>query len=123
MVPRMRSTRACWNSSSGPASAVASSSRALANAPARMLAIAAANMRSARRDGSAVSATDRSRNAAGRGQPAAGLRLPGTSLELSRDLFIRPGRGLGTVPGPPVRIGQRVGHLGQRPVHLPPVGE
>ena len=59
----------------------------------------------------------------GRGQPAAGLRPPGRPLQLRSDLLIRPGRGLGPVPGPPVRIGRRVGHLGQRGVHLPPLGE
>ena len=50
----------------------------------------------------------------GRGQPAAGLRPPGRPLQLRRDLLVRSGRGLGPVPGPAIRIGQRVGHLGQR---------
>ena len=54
----------------------------------------------------------------GRGQPAAGLRPPGRPLQLRSDLLIRPGRGLGPVPGPPVRIGLRVGHLRQRGVQL-----
>ena len=59
----------------------------------------------------------------GRGQPAPGLRSPGRSLQLRGDLLIRPGRGLGPVPGPAVRIGLRIGHLGQRRVHLLSVGE
>ena len=57
----------------------------------------------------------------GRSQPAAGLRPPGRPLQLRRDLLIRPGYGLGPVPGAPVRIRDRVGHLGQRRVQLPPV--
>jgi hypothetical protein len=56
----------------------------------------------------------------GRGQPAAGLRPPGRTLQLRGYLLIRPGRGLGLVPGPPIRIENRVGHLRQRGVHLVP---
>ena len=59
----------------------------------------------------------------GRGQPAAGPRPPGRPLQLRRHLLIRPGRSLCPVPGPPVRIGDRVGHLGQRRVNPPPLGE
>ena len=56
----------------------------------------------------------------GGGQPAARLRPPGRPLQLCRDLLVRARRGLGPVPGPPVRIGDRVGHLRQRRVHLLP---
>ena len=79
---RTRSARAagppgrCWNSSSGPASAVASSSRALPNAPACRLACAAASARSACRAGSAVSATARSRNAAAAASPPRACARP-----------------------------------------------
>ena len=59
----------------------------------------------------------------GRGQPAAGLRPAGRTLELRGNLLVRPGSGLGPVPGPAVRIGLRVGRLGQRRVHLLPVRE
>ena len=52
----------------------------------------------------------------GGGQPAAGLGPPGRPFELGGDVLIRPGRGRGPVPGPPVRIGLRVGGLGQRRV-------
>ena len=40
----------------------------------------------------------------GRRQPAAGLRPARGPLQLDRDLLIRPGGGLGPVPGPPIRI-------------------
>jgi hypothetical protein len=48
-----------------------------------------------------------------RGQPSARLRTASRSLELGGDVLIRPVRGLGPVPGPTVRIGRRVGGLGQ----------
>ena len=56
--PRSKYTRALANSSSGPASAVATSSSALPNAPA----CAAASVRPARRPGSADSSTKCSQN-------------------------------------------------------------
>ena len=59
----------------------------------------------------------------GRGQPAAGLCSPGRLLQLRRDLLIRTRCGLGPMPGPPVRIGGRVGHLRQRPMELLPHGK
>ena len=59
----------------------------------------------------------------GRGQSAAGLRPPSRPFQLRCDLLVRPDHGLGPVPGPAIRIGQRVGHLGQRTVQLPPVGD
>ena len=122
-LPAQQVHPARWNSSSGPASAVASSSRALPNAPACMLACAAASdaFGVPRRIGGQQHRSLQERR--GRGQPAAGLRPPGRPLQLRRDLLIRPGRGLGPVPGPPVRIGLRVGHLRQRRVQLLPLGE
>ena len=59
----------------------------------------------------------------GRGQPAAGLRAPCAALQIGGDLLVRPGRGLGPVPGPAIRIRGRVGRLRQRRVQLLPVGQ
>ena len=64
-----RSTRARPSSSSGPASAAASSPRDTSNAPAPRLACAAASARSARRAGSPVSATERCSSAAAAARP------------------------------------------------------
>jgi hypothetical protein len=44
-----------------------------------------------------------------RAQPAAALRPPGRPLQLRRHVLIRARRRLGPVPGPPVRIGRRIG--------------
>ena len=87
------------------------------NEPAWRLAWAAASARSARRAGSAVSATERCRNGRGR-DPAASLRPAGRALELGGDVLVGPGRGLGPVPGR--RSGSRlqVGGLGQGAMHL-----
>ena len=93
--------------------------RALSNAPACRLARAAASARSARRSGSARQHHRALEERRGRGQAAAGLRPAGRALEFGRDLLVRPGRGLGPVPGPPVRVRHRIGHLRQRAVHLP----
>ena len=54
-------------------------------------------------------------------QPAAGLRPPGRPFELGGHVLIRTRRGRGPVPGPPVRIGLRIGGLGQRRVRPLPV--
>ena len=59
----------------------------------------------------------------GRGHSAAGLRPAGRAFELGGDVLVRPGRGLGPVPGPAIRIGLRVSRLGQRRVQLLPVGQ
>ena len=59
----------------------------------------------------------------GRRHPAPGLRPARRLLELDGDLLVRPSRGLGPVPGPAIRIGLRIGHLRQRRVHLPPLGQ
>ena len=74
--PRSRSARARCSSSTGPASAMASRSRAWSNAPACRLACAAASVRSARRAGSAVSAAARSRNAAAAASPPRACARP-----------------------------------------------
>ena len=118
--PRSRSTRALANSSSGPvptsppSSAVTSSPRAWPNSPASRLTWAAASVRSTRRTGSTVSRTARSRNAAAAARPP---RLRAWPAECSSSAAIassRPGCGLGPVPGPAIRVGQRVGERGQR---------
>ena len=56
----------------------------------------------------------------GRGDPAPGLGPAGRPLQLGCDLLVGPGRGLGQVPGAPVRIDRGVGGLGQHGVRLPP---
>jgi hypothetical protein len=73
---RSRSTRARPSSSSGPASAAASSPRATSNAPARRLAWAAASALSARRAGSPVSATARRRKAPAAAKPPRACARP-----------------------------------------------
>src|SRR6202012_3225427 len=103
-----RSTLALANSSSGPASAAASSSEALPNAPACRLARAAPRARLARR-------------ARGGARAPAGLGPARRPLELCGDLLIRPGRGLGPVPCPAVKVGRRVGNLREREVSGQPV--
>ena len=114
--PRSRSTRARWNSSSGPASAVATSPSAASNAPAWKLACAAASARSARRarvlrqrDGALQ---ERRRG----GEPAARLRPAGRALELQGDLLVGPGGGRGQMPRTTVRVGLPIGRLRQRQV-------
>jgi hypothetical protein len=56
-----------------------------------------------------------------RGKPSPGLGPPGRPLEFPRDLLVWPGRGLGPMPRPAIRIGLRIGGLGQRAVYLPAV--
>jgi hypothetical protein len=63
------STWACWNSSSGPASAFATSVSASSRAPACCFAWAAARARAARRAGSRVNTEERSRKAAAAAKP------------------------------------------------------
>jgi hypothetical protein len=75
-LPARRAVRARPNSFSGPASAAASSPSAASNAPAWYLACAAASARSARCDGSSVSATDRSKNAAAAASPPGAWARP-----------------------------------------------
>jgi hypothetical protein len=58
----------------------------------------------------------------GRGQPAAGPRPPGGAFQLGGDLLVRPGRGLGPVPSPPVRVGLGDGGIGQGTMRAAPVG-
>ena len=69
MLPRNRVTRARAGASVAPASADATSRRASSISPAYCLASAAASVRSNRRAGSAVRATERSRNAAAAARP------------------------------------------------------
>ena len=59
----------------------------------------------------------------GRGQAAPGLRPARRLLKLDGDLLVRPGRGLGPVPGPAIRIDLRIGHLRQRSMDLLAVRE
>ena len=54
----------------------------------------------------------------GGGDPAASLRPAGRALQLGGDLLVRPGGGLGPVPGATVRIKRRIGGLGQGAMHL-----
>ena len=96
---RSRCTRARSRSSRVPVSAVASSATASSSAPASNLVCAAASARCARRDGSGVSATARSRNAAAAARPAPRLSPAGRPLELARR---RPHR-----DRPPPRQGAR----------------
>ena len=65
----------------------------------------------------------RSRNAAAAASPPRACARPADRSSSAATSSSGPGRGLGPVPGPPVRIGDRVGHLRQRRVHLLPVGE
>ena len=57
-----------------------------------------------------------------RGYPAARLRPARRPFELGGNVLVLIGRGLRQMPGPPVRIKLRVGHLGQRRVQLLPLG-
>jgi hypothetical protein len=57
----------------------------------------------------------------GCGQSAACLRPVSGVLQLGGDVLVRPGRRLGVMPSPPVRIGLRVGGLRQRPVRTAPL--
>ena len=66
---RRTSTWARWNSSSGPASALAASVSASSSAPACCFAWAAARARPARRAGSSVNTEERSRKAAAAAKP------------------------------------------------------
>jgi len=84
-----------------------------------MLTWTAASVRSVRRAGSTVSVTAVQERGS-RGQPSAGLRPARRALQLRRDLLIRPGCGLGPMPGPAVRISSGIGDLRQRPVDLLP---
>jgi hypothetical protein len=56
-----------------------------------------------------------------RGHPAAGLCPAGRALQLSGNLLVRTGSGLGPVPGAAVGIVLRIGDLGQGAVRLPPL--
>ena len=95
---------------------MASRPSAASGAPAWCLACAAASARAARRAGSSVSPADRSRNAAAAARPPRALGPARALLEFGGDVLIGARRGLGPVPGPPVRINHRVGGLGQRAV-------
>ncbi len=57
-----------------------------------------------------------------RGRATARLRPAGRSLQLGGDTLIRPGCGLGPVPGPAVPIGARIGGLGDSQVSAAAVG-
>ena len=63
------------------------------------------------------------------GQEGGGSREPGPSLgpagrllQFGRHLLIGPGGGAGTVPGPPIRVGQGVGGFGEGTMHTAAVG-
>ena len=115
MWARSRSTRARWNSSSGPASAVANSPRAASNAPAWKLACAAASARSARRAGSCVSATARCRNAAAAARPPRACARPAERSSSSGDLLVGSRRGRSQMPRTTIGVDLAIGHLRQRP--------
>ena len=108
-----RSTRARPRSSSGPASAAATSPSAASNAPASRLAWAAANARSARRAGSWVSATERCKKRCRRSETAASLRPPGRPLKLGGHVLVGTEHSLGAVPGTTIRVDLRIGSRGQ----------
>src|ERR1700761_2760546 len=85
-------TRSIWarsSSSTGPSRATVIRVRVVSKAPAWTLAKAA----------------DRG----GGGQAGPGLSSAGRLLQLGCHLLIGAGRGAGTVPGPPVRVGFGVG--------------
>jgi hypothetical protein len=117
---RTRSARPAGSSLSGPASAMASRSRAASNAPAWISACAAASARPARRAGSSCQHRARCRNAR-RGQAAARLRPAGRAFELGGDVLIRPGGGLRPVPGAPVGIESAIGRPPPAPGAPPPL--
>ncbi len=52
------------------------------------------------------------------GKSAAALRPAGRALQLRRGVLVRPGGGVGPVPGAAVGIDRRIGGLGQGAVHL-----
>jgi len=56
-----------------------------------------------------------------RGHPATGPGQPGGVLQLAGHLLIGPRRGLRPVPGPPARIGGRIGRRRQHAVRGPPL--
>ena len=56
-----------------------------------------------------------------RGQAPAGLRSASRAFELLGDVLVRPGRGLGPVPGAAVAIDLRIGDLRQGAVHVLPI--
>jgi hypothetical protein len=117
ICPRRCSTSATCRPSSGPASTTASSLRAASSAPASLLARVAASIRSARCPGSGVSSPalqERGR----RSKPSAVKRPPGRPLQLRSDVLVCLRRGLGSMPGPAIRIGRRVGDGGQRSVQI-----
>ena len=111
--PRSRSTRARWNSSSGPVSAVAGApeprrTRRPGGSPAR---------RPARDPRGAPDHASARRRAAGtrpRRRPTARLRPAGRALELRGDLLIGSRRGRQPDASPPVGIDSPVGRLRQR---------
>ena len=119
--PRSRSTRARWNSSSGPASAVASSPSAASN-------VAGLEAR-LRRGQSAIGPPRRVLRQRDRalqerrrgGEPAARLRPAGRALELHGDLLVRSRRGRSQMPRTTVRVGLSIGRLRQRQMDRPAI--
>ena len=71
--------------------------------------------------GSGVSSAARSRNAAAAASAAARLRPVGRALELGGHLLVGPDARLRAVPRAAIGIDLRIGRLGQRPMHAPPV--
>ena len=118
-LPRSRSSRAHWNSSSAPVSAVAASPRAVSNAPAKKLASAAAIERSARRAGSLVERDGALQEGSCGGNATACLRATGGLLQLERDVFVRAGRCRSEMPRSTVGIHLPIGRLCQRQMHRP----
>ena len=67
------------------------------------------------------SAPPRARGTRPRRLGPARLRPAGRALQLGGHRLVRPRRGVGQMPRPPVSIGVRIGRLGQGPVRCPPV--